>query len=166
MHTEDSIAKKKLLVVLGRGGHTAETVNLLHMLGTGYEFVYLVAFDDHTSLARVPVMGKAYRTVRPRQRQKTRRSVLRTLIGFIQQFFIYWQVRPDAIIGTGPGIMVPISIWGRLFGSKIIFIETASRVYDISFSGQIMYRIAHLFFVQWENLVEKYPKAIYAGRLL
>jgi UDP-N-acetylglucosamine:LPS N-acetylglucosamine transferase len=74
--------------------------------------------------------------------------------------------RPRAILSTGAGIAIPVSLLGRLVGLKVIHVETGSRVYTMSSTGKFMYRIANLFFVQWESLREKYPKSIYAGRLL
>jgi beta-1,4-N-acetylglucosaminyltransferase len=76
------------------------------------------------------------------------------------------KVRPKAVLSAGAGIAVPISVFARLAGVKIIHVESASRVRSLSLTGKIMYRIAHLFFVQWEPLKDRYPKAIYAGRLL
>jgi uncharacterized protein YqjF (DUF2071 family) len=33
-------------------------------------------------------------------------------------------------------------------------------------TGRIMYRWADLFFVQWPQLAETLPRAVYAGRLI
>ena len=49
---------------------------------------------------------------------------------------------------------------GRLFGSKLIFIETGARVYTASKSGEFMYKYADKFFVQYKDLLKKYPNAI------
>ena len=51
-------------------------------------------------------------------------------------------------------------------GTRIIFVETGSRVTRLSLTGRIMYRIAHLFFVQWPQLQQQWPRARYEGRLL
>jgi beta-1,4-N-acetylglucosaminyltransferase len=75
------------------------------------------------------------------------------------------KVRPKAVIGCGPAIAVLASAVGKLLGSVIIFVETGSRVSNLSLSGKLMYRVADQFFVQWPNLQSKYPRAIYAGRL-
>jgi UDP-N-acetylglucosamine:LPS N-acetylglucosamine transferase len=62
-------------------------------------------------------------------------------------------------------VAVPACALARLLGIKVIFVETGSRVTALSLTGRLMYRIANLFFVQWPDLVQRYPKAIYAGRL-
>ena len=84
----------------------------------------------------------------------------------LAQFSVVLRVRPRVILSTGANIAVPISIFGRLMGVKVIHVETGSRVHTMSSTGKLMYRIANLFFVQWESLQKDYPKAIYAGRLL
>jgi UDP-N-acetylglucosamine:LPS N-acetylglucosamine transferase len=76
------------------------------------------------------------------------------------------KVRPKVILSAGAGIAVPACILGRLLGARIIHIESASRIHHLSATGRIMYHVAHLFFVQWEPLADKHPKAIFAGRLL
>jgi UDP-N-acetylglucosamine:LPS N-acetylglucosamine transferase len=77
-----------------------------------------------------------------------------------------WHTRPQAIISAGPGIAVPACILAKCLGIKVIYIETGSRVFALSMSGKILSHFADLFFVQWEELLSSYPKAIYAGRLL
>ena len=84
----------------------------------------------------------------------------------INAFWVLLRVRPSAILSTGPDIAVPIAILGKVLGSKIIFVETGSRVKTLSMTGRIMYRLADLFFVQWTQLAERLPRAIFAGRLV
>jgi len=52
---------------------------------------------------------------------------------------------------------------GKIFGSKIIFIETFANSKTKTLSGKIVYKIADTFIVQWEDMKKLYPKAICAG---
>ena len=52
---------------------------------------------------------------------------------------------------------------GKLFGSKIIFIETFANSESKTLSGKMIYPIANLFIVQWKEMLKLYPKAIYGG---
>ena len=47
--------------------------------------------------------------------------------------------------------------------TKVIYLETFARVNDRSLTGRLVYPIADLFLVQWESLLEFYPKAKYVG---
>lgn len=156
----------RLLVVLGSGGHTKEMIRLVDLLGPGYEYSYLVAANDELSPQKIRIPGPVYKAVRPRWKTASLLvEVVQTVLSALQSLVVLLVVRPRAIISSGPGPAVPVSLLGKLLGVKVIFVETGSRVYELSTSGRILYRWADLFFVQWPDLQSKYPKAIYAGRL-
>ncbi len=157
----------KILVVLGSGGHTKEMIRLVDLLGERYEYGYLVAEDDELSAQKIKVSGPVYRVMRPRWKDTSLpTAIARTLRSAVQALVALVRLRPHAIVSAGPGPAVPASLLARLLGIKVIYIETGSRVFALSSSGRILYRFADLFFVQWPELLESYPKAIYAGRLL
>jgi UDP-N-acetylglucosamine:LPS N-acetylglucosamine transferase len=67
---------------------------------------------------------------------------------------------------VGPALSLHVTWLGKfLFGKKIIFLESWSRVYTKSLAGRLTYPFADLFFVQWKEELKNYPKATYAGRL-
>jgi beta-1,4-N-acetylglucosaminyltransferase len=159
----------KVLVVLGQGGHTTEMLRLLDMIGNHYEYAYLISYSDPLSHLHIQFPGDIYYAIMPMRKWHHQRNYLpigRILLSILQQLIIVLRVRPNVVFSTGPGIAIPSAVWGRLFGAKIIHIETAARMIRLSTSGRIMYKLAHLFFVQWESMLDQYPKAIYAGRLL
>jgi UDP-N-acetylglucosamine:LPS N-acetylglucosamine transferase len=157
----------KLLVVFGEGGHTAELLNLVDLLGDGYEYHYIVSKEDNLSADRIKYPGPIYSLSRPRGKSTGKlNAIFRTILAGVQSLWVLLRVRPAAILSTGPAIAVPVSILGKLSGACIIFVETGSRVKALSLTGRIMYRWADLFFVQWPQLAETLPQAIYAGRLV
>ncbi|MFQ7173025.1 MAG: hypothetical protein ACLRQF_13715 [Thomasclavelia ramosa] len=46
-----------------------------------------------------------------------------------------------------------------------MFIETFANITTKTLSGKLVYPIADLFLVQWEEMLELYPKAKYRGGL-
>lgn len=82
---------------------------------------------------------------------------------FVHSFIIFLKERPKYIISTGALVTFPISLIAKIFGAKIIYIESFARTENPSMTGKYMYRIADLFLVQWEELLKYYPKAIYIG---
>jgi beta-1,4-N-acetylglucosaminyltransferase len=156
----------RILVVLGDGGHSAEMLRLLELLGPAHEYSYMMSMDDVISEGRIPWEGATYRVPEPFGKYTTHRNPVRVPRPILSQLIVLLRVRPKVILSTGAHIAVPISVFGKLMGVKIIHIETGSRVYTMSSTGKLMYRIADLFFVQWEPLQRDYSKAIYAGRLL
>lgn len=160
------MAKKHLLLLLGEGGHTKEMLQLADLLGDGYRYSYILVSDDEVSASKISQPGPIYRVIRPRD--KTHHAVkdaLKTIVCALQATSILLRSRPQAIITTGPGVAVPVCAVAKLVRCRVIFIETGSRIHALSTTGRLLYRFADLFFVQWEELLAAYPKAIYAGRL-
>lgn len=82
---------------------------------------------------------------------------------FFQSFYILLKEKPQIIISTGALVTFPICLLGKLMRKRIIYIESFARVNTASLTGKLMYRIADLFIVQWEELLEIFPKAVYGG---
>ena len=76
------------------------------------------------------------------------------------------------VLCNGPGTCVPLCAAGLLLGMLglkrvvLVYVESICRVENLSLSGKILYHLADYFFVQWTSLKDKYPKAIYMGRIV
>jgi UDP-N-acetylglucosamine:LPS N-acetylglucosamine transferase len=80
-----------------------------------------------------------------------------------QQLVIFLKERPDVILTTGAGVAIPTCLIAKVFRKKIIYIESFARINTPNKAGQLIYKFADLFIVQWERLLEYYPKAVYGG---
>lgn len=89
--------------------------------------------------------------------------IFKFIYNIIKSFILYLKIRPKVIITTGTHTAVPMCYIGKIFGSKIIFIETFANRTTKTLSGKLVYPIANTFIVQWEEMLKLYPKAIYAG---
>jgi UDP-N-acetylglucosamine:LPS N-acetylglucosamine transferase len=156
----------KILAVLGEGGHTKEMLTLIALLSARNEFGYVLVRDDDLSEQKLAVPGPVFRVIRPRDKAHNLLNDARKFaLCMGQAAGIVRRFRPRAMLSTGPSVAVPVALVCRLMGVKVIFVETGSRVTALSGTGRIMYRIANLFLVQWEPLLEQYPRGVYAGRL-
>ena len=91
----------------------------------------------------------------------------RFFLNLFEAFRILSRERPAVILSTGAGPAVPFALIGRfLFGTRVIFVETITRVAKPSLTGRIMYFLAHDFYFQWEPLGRHFPKGKYRGPLL
>jgi len=90
----------------------------------------------------------------------------RYFLNLVQSLGIYGRKRPAVIITTGGGMAVPLCLVGRMFGSRIVFIESGARVDLPSRASKVLGRIAHLCLVQWRPLLAHYPRSVYGGPLL
>ena len=91
--------------------------------------------------------------------------IFKMMINFLKTLMIWFKERPDYVITTGAMVVLPMAFLAKLFGKKLIYIESFARVYDGSKTGKLLYKYADLFIVQWESLKEVYPKAIYGGSI-
>lgn len=78
-------------------------------------------------------------------------------------FYYFLKYFPKVIISTGVHSTIPLCVFGRLCGRKVIYIETIANINTPSMTGKMMYYIATDFYVQWEELLEVYPKAKFGG---
>jgi UDP-N-acetylglucosamine:LPS N-acetylglucosamine transferase len=71
--------------------------------------------------------------------------------------------RPDVLLSTGAGPIVPFAIIGKLYGCKTIFVETFGAVETPSLTGQLVWRFADRFYYQWPQLGRFFPTGRYGG---
>ena len=151
---------KKVLFIASTGGHLNELLQL-DSLFDKYDS-YLITEKTKTNINLKNKYNKVFYLV-----YGTKDHIFSYIFKFayniIKSFILYFKVRPKVIITTGTHTAVPICYIGKLFGSKIIFIETFANRTTKTLSGRIIYPIANKFIVQWEEMLELYPKAIYAG---
>jgi UDP-N-acetylglucosamine:LPS N-acetylglucosamine transferase len=93
---------------------------------------------------------------------------LTALVNLFQFIRIFWKEKPSILFSTGAEIAVPAFYVGKIFfRTRLIFLETLTRVKDLSYAGKVLYPIVDLFLVQWPELLKKAgPKAVYGGRLI
>jgi beta-1,4-N-acetylglucosaminyltransferase len=94
----------------------------------------------------------------------------RNLKNLIRNSWLAWTLvrreRPAVIISTGAGVGVPFCWAGRLLGSRVIFVDSLTRVTGPSLSGRLVMPIAHRYLVQWDTLAKQCRKAEYVGRVV
>lgn len=87
----------------------------------------------------------------------------RMIVNTFRSLKIFLQEKPDVVICTGVLAMIPICLISKLAGKKLIFIESFAKVTSPTLTGKLLYKFADQFYVQWEQMLEIYPKAIYLG---
>lgn len=83
----------------------------------------------------------------------------------LKSLVLFLKIRPDVVVTTGAHTAVPMCYIAKLFKKKIIFIETFARVNSKSMSGKMINKIADVFLVQHEEMLDVYENAIYKGDL-
>lgn len=87
----------------------------------------------------------------------------RNLLNFLRNFILAMQVlhreKPELIISTGAGVAVPFMIIGKFLGAKTIFIESITRVEQLSLSARLVLPFLDSLYVHWPKLRILYPNA-------
>ncbi|RSL35145.1 polysaccharide biosynthesis protein [Salibacterium salarium] len=78
---------------------------------------------------------------------------------------VFLKKRPDVVVTTGVHTAVPMCYIAKLFRKKVVFIESFAKTSSPTLSGKLVYPIADLFVVQWETMLEHYPKAVHGGSI-
>lgn len=71
--------------------------------------------------------------------------------------------KPDCIICTGVLAMIPLCLLGKMMGKKLIYIESFAKVSSPTKTGNLLYKYADQFYVQWKEMLNVYPNAIFLG---
>ena len=146
----------KILFVSSRGGHFKELMCVYSIIDKQRNEIKIATVKDISTNKADYILS----------------DILRNPISFFKNLYesikIIIDFKPNLIISTGSGTTLNICILGKIINSKVIYIDSLARIKDLSLTGKIIYklRIANKFLVQWKNLIEKYPRAEYWGRII
>lgn len=149
--------KQKVCFAASSGGHLEQLMMLRPLMERYDSFIVTEKTKYQPDLKGV----RAYRLPQVNRRERT--ASVRLLAGVLLSFEIFLRERPDAVICTGALATIPICLLCKLFGRKVVYIESFAKVDSGNLSGKLLYRFADQFYVQWENMLKVYPGAIYLG---
>ena len=154
---------KKVMFISSTGGHLSELMQLKPLF-KNYDYCIVTEKNDTTLKLKEEYNNKIYYLI-----YGARNYMLSYMIKFplniIKSFYIFFKTNPQIIVTTGAHTAVPMCYIGKLFKRKVIFIETLARVESKSLSGKLINKIADLFLVQNEELLDIYENSVYEGRL-
>lgn len=87
----------------------------------------------------------------------------RMLVNAVRSLVICLAERPDVVVCTGVLATIPLCLLCKLFGKTLIFIESFAKVDTPTLTGRLLYPFANRFYIQWPELLESYPGAVYRG---
>ena len=150
-------SKMKVCLVCSSGGHLAH----LYMLKPFWKDKdrFWVTFDkeDARSILKDERMYPCH--------FPTNRSLKALFINTKIAYKIIKTEKPNLIISSGAAVAVPFFYLGKLFGAKVVYIEVFDRINKPTTTGRMVYPIADLFIVEWEEMKKIYPKAINLGSI-
>lgn len=153
--------RKKILFISSTGGHLSELM-ALKPLFKKYE-CEIITEKTNSTISLKKKYGKKIHYLIYGTKHYMFSYIFKTPINIFKSLYLYLKIRPKVIITTGAHTAVWMCYIGKLFRSKIIYIETLANINTKTLSGKLIYPIADKFIVQWEEMLKLYPKAIYGG---
>lgn len=164
------VAPRKAPGRIGIAGRQAEQVDVLLVCSAGGHLLQLYLLrdawepfsrmwvthdkDDARSLLADETVVYAY--------QPTTRNIPNLLRNLRLAWRLVRRFRPRVVVSTGAGIAVPFIWVSRLFGARVVFIESLTRVESPSLTFRLVHGLASRTYVQWPELASR-TNARYVG---
>lgn len=153
----DNTKKIKICFAASSGGHY-EQLMMLKPLMTEYDSFVVTEKTDYDSKEKGETTYYLHQVNR-REKVFIWKMVQNTFLSLS----IYLKEKPDVVICTGVLAMIPICLIAKIYGKKLIYIESFAKVTSATLTGKLLYKFADQFYVQWPEMQKIYPKAIYLG---
>ncbi|WP_048172713.1 PssD/Cps14F family polysaccharide biosynthesis glycosyltransferase [Methanosarcina siciliae] len=142
----------KICLTCSHGGHLTEILRLMDAFNGNDIFFITYRGLRSNNLEKVYLLDNLGK------------NPIRLLTSLPVIYRILSREKPDLIVSTGAEISIPTFYIAKLFGIKLVFIETICRVTQPTISGKLLYPIVDLFLVQQKELLKYYgKKARYEG---
>lgn len=138
--------KKKLLAVASGGGHWIQLLRLAPAF-TGCRVVFVTVQEAY----RTDVKEHQFYSIP----DATRHTKVRLIWTAFKLFWIVCKENPDVVVSTGaaPGYLAIVI--GNLLRARTIWVDSVANVEELSMSGRLAGRYAHLWLTQWPHLATK-----------
>lgn len=152
----DGDLTKRVLAVASAGGHWQQLM-LLRPAYAHHDVHYVTTLEGLPALFDVQ---PAFTVP-----DCNRNTPLRTVSCAAAIFWRILQTRPTVVVSTGalPGVIA--LAFGRMMGARTVWVDSVANAEEMSSSGRMARRFAHLCFVQWKGPADA-EGVLYAGSLL
>lgn len=148
---------KKICFTASTGGHFEQLMMLKPLMDKYDSFI----ITEKTDYSVIKDNRRTYYLKQVNRNEKT--FIFKMILNLFMSLNIFIKEKPDVVISTGALATIPICILTKMFRKKVIFIESFAKVTSPTLTGKLVYKFADQFYVQWEQMKEHYPEAIYEG---
>jgi UDP-N-acetylglucosamine:LPS N-acetylglucosamine transferase len=148
--------KKTIALISSCGGHLTEILRFKKVY-SAYNYFFVI--NDIVKLSQ-DMKGRTFFITH------SERDIL-FFKNLYEAYLIIKTKKPDILISTGAGLIVPFTIISKFFFNiKIIYIETMASCKRPSLTGRLMKYLADDIFYQWRSLKKYFPDGKYIGNIL
>jgi UDP-N-acetylglucosamine:LPS N-acetylglucosamine transferase len=159
---KDGLPHADLLLVCSTGGHLLQLLALREAWQDQTRVWVTFSKSDARTLLRDERVVAAYG---PTSRTFGATAALNTLRNLVLALRVLRRSRPAVILTTGAGVAVPFAWVGRLFGARVVYVESFTRIEGPSLSCRLIAPVAARIYGQWPEFVTAVPRARYLGNV-
>ena len=152
------IGEPKICLVASAGGHLSQLLKMNDW--SSYSNLACVTTSE-TQRKKLSQLGRTY--VVGESNREHPLQVFRVLMRCIG---IVLRERPRFVISTGASVGCLICYLSKCLGARVLWMDSITNVKKPSLSGRLVRHIADEFLVQWPELAERIPKAVYVGAVI
>lgn len=151
---------KKVLFISSEGGHFSELQQLTKTINNYNSFIITERnFLSNENKSNYGTRINFLLNTKP----KKLNYIILAPINILYSLYYFIKINPDVVITTGAHTAVAMCYIAKLFGRKVIYIETFANLESKTLTGRLIHPIADAFIVQWQSMLKLYPDAIYLG---
>ena len=152
---------KKVLFISSTGGHLSELMRLSPMFEK-YEY-FIITEKTKSNLNLKEIYPKKVGFLVYGTKRKFLSYPFKLIYNCFKSLYYFIKFRPKVVVTTGTHTAGPMCCIAKLFRRKVVYIETLANSNTKTATERLLYHIADLFIVQWEDMLKLYPKAKYGG---
>ena len=149
---------KKLLLCASAGGHLTQLM-LLKPVWNNYDIAFVSTAE--VVKKKLGKMGTTYIVG-----ECNREHPVKTLMVALRTASIVLREKPDTVLSTGAAAGFLISLWSKMLGAEIIWVDSIANTERLSLSGRMVCGFADLILSQWPDVARRYRRVVYAGELI
>ncbi|ALT82452.1 polysaccharide biosynthesis protein [Streptococcus infantarius] len=148
---------KKVCFAASSGGHYEQLLMLKPLMEKYDSFILTERTKYSTEVKNV----KSYYLLQVNRKEKL--FILKMMWNAFKSVFFFIKERPDVVITTGVLSTIPMCLIAKIFGRKLVYIESFAKINSPTETGKFLYKFADRFYVQWETMLKYYPEAVFLG---
>ena len=152
---------KKVLFISSTGGHLSEMLQLKDMFNR-YDYK-IITEKTKSNLKLKKYYGNRINYLVYGTKDHMLSYPFKLLYNCFKSLYFYLKIHPDYVITTGAHTAGPMCLIAKLFGSRVIYIETFANINTKTITGKLLYPVSDKFIVQWDSMKKLYPNSIVGG---
>lgn len=148
----------KICFAASSGGHFEQLMMLKPLMEKYDSFI----LTERTQYSGPDKEGQHYLN-QINRREKT--VLIKALLNTWLSLKIYLEEKPDIIVTTGVLAIIPMCLIMKVFGKKLIYVESFAKITSPTLTGRFLNRFADRFYVQWDSMLDVYPGATHVGSI-